>query len=276
MPRIGATSLAFPDFHGATRRLVLANLTAYFVLALAGLAFPSVTRDFIGWLVFDPYRFVHGAIWQPITYSLIHRTGAVLGTALELLSLWCLAGILESFHGAKWVTSIFGFSALGTTFAATAIWGAGTALGSSFVLAPVPLYGCFGGIFGLLVALGLLHGDLEFFLFPLPIAIKVRYLAMISGLIAIAMLFGAQKQYAFSQLGGALAAWMYIRMAPRRGVSFVVSEQWYGMRNRYYRWKRKRAARKFEVYMRSQGKTVRFDGNGRQIDEDHDDKTRWN
>jgi hypothetical protein len=56
----------------------------------------------------------------------------------------------------------------------------------------------------------------------------------------------------------------------------VFSEQWYGMRNRYYRWKRRRAARKFEVYMRSQGKTVRFDGQGRQIDDDADDKKRWN
>jgi hypothetical protein len=56
----------------------------------------------------------------------------------------------------------------------------------------------------------------------------------------------------------------------------VFSEQWYSMRNRYYRWKRRRAARKFEVYMRAQGKTVRFDGQGRQIDDDADDKKRWN
>jgi hypothetical protein len=47
------------------------------------------------------------------------------------------------------------------------------------------------------------------------------------------------------------------------------------MRNFYYRWRRRRAARKFEVYMRSQGRTVRFDSKGRQID-DQDDKSRWN
>jgi hypothetical protein len=56
----------------------------------------------------------------------------------------------------------------------------------------------------------------------------------------------------------------------------VLSEGWYGLRNRYYRWKRRRAARKFEVYMRSQGRTVKFDGQGRLIDEDPDDKKRWN
>ena len=274
MARIGTTPFAFPDFHGATRRLILVNLAAYFALALTGLAFPSITRDIVGWLVFYPNHFVHGAIWQPLTYSLIHPTGAILGTVFELLSLWFLAGLLESLHGDSWVMSLYGFSVLGTALAATAIYGGSAVL--NYSLAVAPLYGCFGGIFGLLVAIGILHGDMQFMLFPLPIGIKARYLAVIYGLIAIAMLFGEQRLYAFSQLGGALAAWMYIRMAPRRGVSFAVSERWYGFRNSYYRWKRKRAARKFEVYMKSQGRTVRFDGNGRQIDEDHDDKTRWN
>ena len=100
---------------------------------------------------------------------------------------------------------------------------------------------------------------------------------MIYALIAIAMLFGEQRMYAFAQLGGALAGLLFIRLRPApRHSRFVFSEKFYGLRNRYYRWKRRRAARKFEVYMRSQGRTVRFDGQGRQIDEDHDDKKRWN
>ena len=72
----------------------------------------------------------------------------------------------------------------------------------------------------------------------------------------------------------ALAGLIFVRMAPRRGVNFLVSESWYGLRNRYYRWKRRKAARKFEVYMRKQGRTVHLDGQGRQIDDD--DKKRWN
>jgi hypothetical protein len=64
-------------------------------------------------------------------------------------------------------------------------------------------------------------------------------------------------------------------MAPRRGVSFVFSETWFTLRNRYYRWKRRRASRKFEVYMRSQGRNVRVDGYGRPLDKD-DDKKHWN
>ena len=139
----------------------------------------------------------------------------------------------------------------------------------------MPLYGCFGGIFGLLAAIGLLYGDVEFMLFPLPIGIKARYLAIIYALIAVAMLFGQQRLYAFAQLGGALAGLLYVRLAPRRGASFALSESWYGLRNRYYRWKRRRAARKFEVYMRRQGRPVKYRRSGRN-DRDPDDKKRWN
>jgi membrane associated rhomboid family serine protease len=139
-----------------------------------------------------------------------------------------------------------------------------------------PLYGCFGGVFGLLAAIGLLYGDVQFMLFPLPIGIKARYLVLIYALISIAMLFGQERMYAFAQLGGALAGLVYVRMAPRRGASFMFSESWYGLRNRYYRWKRRRAARKFEVYMRRQGRTVKFDGQGKLLDDDPDDKKRWN
>jgi hypothetical protein len=108
------------------------------------------------------------------------------------------------------------------------------------------------------------------------IGIKARYLAIIYGLVAIAMLFGQQRMYAFAQIGGAIAGMIFVRTAPRRGISFAMSESWYGMRNRFYRWKRRRAAKKFEVYMRRQGRTVRFDGQGRVIHEDQDDRSRWN
>ncbi len=271
MPRLGSTPFSFPDFRGATRRLVVVNLAAFFVLAVAGLAMPGWTGQAAGWLTFQPGFFLHGALWQPFTYSLVHPS--LIGTLFELLSLWFLAGFLESLHGDAWITGLYIVSVLGTALAGALLYLAG--VGLNLAILPVPLYGCFGGIFGLLLAIGLLYGDTEFLLF-FTIGIKARYMAIIFGLIAIAMLFGEQKLYAFAQLGGALAGYLYIRMAPRRGFHFAFSESWYGLRNRYYRWKRRRAARKFEVYMRAQGRTVRFDGNGQKIDKDQDDKSRWN
>jgi hypothetical protein len=51
-------------------------------------------------------------------------------------------------------------------------------------------------------------------------------------------------------------------------VAFGFGEQYFGMRNAYYRAKRRRAARKFEVYMGKQGRTVHFDKEGRYVDPD--------
>lgn len=271
MRRIGSSPFSFPEFKGATRTLVFVNLGAYFVLLLVQFASTETANAIARLLTFDPMAFLHGFLWQPLTYSLVHF--GILSTLFELLSLWFLAGFLENLHTSNWVNGLYAISVLGTAAAALVIYLCSVPLGYHLPL--IPLYGCFGGIFGMLVAIGILYGDMEFLLF-FTIGIKARYMAIIYGLIAVAMLFGPLGMYAFAQLGGALAGFLWIRMAPRRGISFVLSERWYSLRNAYYRWKRRRAARKFEVYMRKQGRTVRFDGNGRIIEEDQDDKKRWN
>lgn len=264
----------FPEFSGATRRLVLANLITFFALLVLGFAAPTTARLIYGLFSFVPESFLHGYLWQPFTYSFIH-TG-VVQTLFELLSLWFLLGFLEPYRGSSWVTSLYAASVLGTALAAAAMYEVADKIGGQATFGPASVvYGCFGGIFGLLVAIGVLYGDTEFMMFFI-INIKARYMAVIYALIAFAMLFGQSKLYAFAQLGGAVAGLLYIRFAPKRGLSFAASEWMYGMRNGYYRWKRRRAGRKFEIYMKKQGRTVRLDGRGRQIDDEPTDRSRWN
>lgn len=264
----------FPEFKGATRRLILLNLISFFSLLVLGFASPTTARLLFNLFSFIPETFLHGYLWQPFTYSFMH--GGLLQTLFELLSLWFLLGFLEAYRDASWVTSLYAASVLGTAVTAAAIYQIADRFSPAVFAGPGDLLsGCFGGIFGLLVAIGVLYGDTEFMMF-FVINIKARYLAAIYALIAFAMLFGQSKLYAFAQLGGALAGLLFIRFAPRRRVSFGLSEWIYGLRNRYYRWKRRRAGRKFEVYMKKQGRTIRLDSRGRQIDEDHDDRSRWN
>lgn len=253
---------------------MLWNLGAYFVLLLVTMARLVDPGAILAHFALNPPYFAAGELWQPITYSLIHP--GLLGTLFELLSLWFLAGFLEPMHGARWLDGLYVVSVLGAAFTAVIIYEIGFHLGSPQPL--VAITGCLGGIFGLLTAIALLHGDVQFQMF-FVIGIKAKYLAIIYTLVALAETFGEQRIYAFAQLGGALAAVIYVRMAPRRGFGFVLSERWYGLRNGYYRWKRRRAASKFQVYMKKQGRTVKFDGQGRLIDEDdvkHDDRKRWN
>jgi hypothetical protein len=121
----------------------------------------------------------------------------------------------------------------------------------------------------MLAAFAVLFGEQQFFLFPLPIGIKAKYLVLIYLLISIAMLFGGGSILPIVvYLSGGLLGFIYARHARRRGVSSAASEKLYGLRNSYYRWKRRRAARKFEVYMRKHNREVRFDHEGRYIDPD--------
>src|SRR5581483_1950972 len=66
----------------------------------------------------------------------------------------------------------------------------------------------------------------------------------------------------FAHLGGALFGYLYLKFLPRRGLSYATSEKYFGIRNSYYRWKRRRAARKFEVYMRNHDRADYFDEHG--------------
>lgn len=241
MPRLSSGVLGFPEFRGFTRSLVLWNLAAFFLLLILGAVSKPTAGVLTAFLALLPADVLHGWIWQLVTYSVIHA--GILGTAFELLSLWFLGSFLEANHGPRWLAEIFFFSILGAGIAAVALY---LAMPSGEVV----LYGCYGGIFGLLIAFGVLYADMEFMMFPLPMTIKAKYLVAVYMLIALAMLFSSQRVFAFSQLGGALFGFLYIKLAPRRGFAFASTESIYGLRNRYYRWKRRRAARKFEVYMR--------------------------
>lgn len=269
MPRT-AGILNFPDFRGFTRSLILWNLGAYFVLLLLHVVAAPMANEVVRFGALIPPYFLHGYVWQVITYCFIHD--GILGTALELLSLWFLGSFLEANHGPRWLAELFFISVIGAGL---------TAIGLSLLMRSDPfstfaITGCFGGIFGLLVAFGVLYGDMEFMMFPLPMTMKAKYLVMVYMLIAVASVFSSNRVYALAQLGGALAGFLYIKAAPRRGYAIATSERYFGLRNSYYRWKRRRAAKKFEVYMRKQNRDVHFDSEGRYqgSEKDPNDK-RW-
>ncbi len=262
-----SNQLAFPAFRGATRKLILLNLTAFFVmLAASAFRIEPAVHFFALWPL-DSQALFHGAWWQPLTYSFVHPS--ILGTFFELLSIWFLAGFLESERGESWIATLYAVSVLGSAGAALLLRLVG-------IQSTAPLTGSFGGIFGLLVALGVLYGDTQFSLM-LVINMRARTMAIIYGLIALAMLFTEQRSYAFAQLGGAIAGWLFIKWGPRRGFFFELSEAWFSLRNSFYRRKRRNAAKKFEVYMKKQGRTIRVNGAGQPLDDiDENDKSRWN
>ena len=216
-----------------------------------------------GLLALTPRAVAHGYVWQLVTYAFVHR--GILEALFNLLSLWFIASYIEEVKGSRWLTEIYFLAVVGGALIATAL---------SFT--PIPRLspldyasGAQAGIFGLLAAFAVLFGEQQFFLFPLPIGIKAKYLVLIYLLIAIASLFGGGSILPLVvYLAGGLIGFIYARQARGRGLSFAASERVYGLRNEYYRWKRRRAARKFEVYMRKHNRDVHFDHEGRYVDPD--------
>jgi membrane associated rhomboid family serine protease len=133
--------------------------------------------------------------------------------------------------------------------------------------------GASGGVYGLLLAFGMLYGDREIFMFPFPFSMKAKYLVGILILLVIFATFQrSQGGIAnFAHLGGLLFGFIYIKFLFRRGILIGASEQYFGLRNSYYRWKRRRTAKKFEVYMSKHDRKVTFDDHGNYIPpDDHD------
>ncbi len=262
MPRSGPISLSLPAFEGTTRKLILANVVTFFAIILLHWLAPRVADLLRSHLLLEPRAVSHGEIWQLFTYSFVDDS--LLGVLFGMLTLWFIGSLLEPSFGGRWLgelyfSSVIGGAALASVISFTHIFG----------LRPdVAAAGCWSGVFGLMIAIAMIFGDQEFLLWFL-VRIKAKYMVAIYILIAVALLLKQSDSFnALLQLSGALSGYLYVKFAPRRGFAFGFSERYFGLRNNYYRWKRRRAARKFEVYMRKQNREVHFDKDGRYVDPD--------
>ncbi len=274
MPRSGPISLSLPQFTGTTRRLVLVNVAVFFGLGVLQWISPRFQMVLMRLLVLQPRMVAHGAVWQLGTYAFVHE--GILGILFGMLTLWFTGSMLEAAMGSRWVGELYAVSVIGGALLASLVSFSGV-----FGLGPDGFaIGAWAGIFGLLVAIAMKFGDQEFLLW-FVLRIKAKYMVTIYILIAMAVLLkGGDRFGALLQLLGAMCGFLFVRFAPRRGLAGGASERYFGARNDFYRWKRRRAARKFEVYMRRQNREVHFDKDGRYVEpndpvrRDPEDK-RW-
>lgn len=274
MPRSGPISLSLPSFSGATRGIIVANLVVFFALALLHWLAPGLTLVLLSHFRLRPVAIPHGEIWQLFTYCFIND--GVLNIAFAMLTLWFIGYLLEEGRGARWLWELYAASAIGGAAIASAI-----AFTRILGMRPDAVVGsgAWAGISGLMIAVGMLFGDQEFYLW-FVLRLKAKYMVAIFILVALGLFLKESDSFgALLILMGALSGFLFTRFAPRRGLAFGASEQYFGVRNGYYRWKRRRAARKFEVYMRKQNREVHFDKDGRYINPDEERKNpsdrRW-
>ena len=181
MPRSGPITMTFPPFAGATRKLVLVNVAVFFTLALLAWIAPGLGQLLTAGLALEPARFLTGMLWQPVTYAFVHM--GITDILFGMLTLWFTGSLLEGAYGSRWLYELFFSSSIGGAVLASAI-----TLTHVFGLDPrYPAVGAWAGVFGLLVAIGMIFGEQEFLLF-FVLRLKAKYMVTIYILIAIAVL----------------------------------------------------------------------------------------
>jgi membrane associated rhomboid family serine protease len=269
MHRGQTMTLSFPPFTYWVKRIVIACTAIYVLTIVLGLLSTGAVNFLRQYFSLVPWLVVHrGMAWQLVTYSLLHEN--LWHVLLNMLTLWMFGSQEEMDWGARKFLEFYLFCVIGAGL---------ITVGVSYIphigMNPLtPTLGASGGVYGVLVAFGMLYGEREIFMFPFPISIKAKYLIwIIVLLVVISTLQPSQGGVAnFAHLGGLLFGFLYVKFLPRRGLMFAGSEKYFSFRNSYYRWKRRRAARKFEVYMRDHNQTVQFDEHGNYIPPDESGK----
>ena len=275
----GPITLSLPPFRGVTRRIVLIALVLFLISVLLGLFLPELAWHLGVFTSLTPRLAAHGLIWMLVTYPFSPLKMGLVSEAFALLSLWFFGSTLEDERGSRWLGEFFLASTIGGGLLASLLSYAAAA-GHMAELDPSHMTSVpWPVVLALLLAFARFHGDAElrvYFVIP----IKAKFLAAIYMLFYLASaLIGGDRFGAMVAVCVALSAYLYLRFAPQRGVRFAGSERWFSLRNAYYRAKRKRAAKKFAVYMKKQGKETNIDTSGRYIDpngvpRDPNDK-RW-
>src|SRR5580692_3016212 len=225
----------------AIKWLLISNIGIYLLQFFGGLAGAgAVITYYFGLRPLDVVS--HFFIWQVVTYMFLH--GGVFHIAFNMFALWVFGVPLEQAFGTRNFLNFYFLCGIGAGICVT--------LGASLFGNPaIPTIGSSGAIYGILMASAVLWPDqiiLMFFLFP----IKLRYYVMVVGAIAFLGTFNqASGVNDFAHLSGLGFGYLYVKMRRVRGFRFDPV----GMaREKYKAWKLARAKRRFQVYLKKNGR----------------------
>ena len=271
--------LALPPFRGWLRRLVIFSTSIYIVILLLMSFAPSLGKTIVVLGLLSHDTVLRGWYWQPLTYGFVNVDP--LNFVLAMLGVYFLGGAVESEMGSRRFVQLY----IGSLVLAGL---GGIALSFIPRIADGAAFGPGPAANAILMAFFLLHPNASIVPIPIPIQIPVRYIVIFAAAIQtaylllnhfalfyIVQLLGLAAGYAlFLLLSSRRVARVPVRGVMGRGLSDGVpvggrAEASQGpltrLKNAYYKWKRRRAARKFEVYMREHNRDVKFDEHGNFI-----------
>ena len=263
--RYSSYEMGLPPFRGAVRQIIIVSTLIYAVLLLLISFQPDVAKVVFALGVLHPDGIHRGWVWQFATYAFMYQDP--LDFLLSLVGIYFIGGAVEDQIGSRRFYGLF--------FGSLIVAGvAGYLLSLTGVIAQGGAVGSGAAADAILMVFYLLNRNAPIMLFPIPIQIPVKWIVV--GIAAIETAYLLLSHFALQfcvVLLGLGAGYLWYIMFLRRQGSIGLSERIYGIRNAYYRWKRRRAAKKFQVYMRKHDRTVYFDeyGNYKPPDDKRDD-----
>jgi membrane associated rhomboid family serine protease len=257
MARNVYSSMGFPPFRGAVRQIILGSLAIYVVILLLMSFAQPVGLAVLDHGILDPAHIRQGWVWQFVTYAFMYVDP--LQFALSLLGIYFLGGAVEERIGSSRLYGLFFGSVILSAVA-------GFALSLTHVIAQGAAMGSGAAANAILMTFYLFNRGAPIMLFPIPIQIPVKWIVLFTAAIEVAyLLLSHFALFYFILLLGLGAGYVWYSLFLTRKTTLGLSEKYFSLRNSYYRWKRRRAARKFEVYMRDHDRTVTFDEHGNYI-----------
>jgi membrane associated rhomboid family serine protease len=264
MARNVSFELGLPPFRGAVRQIILGSLAIYVVILLLVSFAPAIGQTILMFGTLDPDRVREGWIWQFVTYAFMYVDP--LNFVLSLAGVYFLGYAVEERIGFSRFYGLF----FGSLFLSGLL---GFALSFTRVIAQGPAFGSGAAANAILMVFYLYNREAPIMLFPIPIQIPVKWIVIAAAAIETAyLLLNHFALFYCVLLLGFAAGYAWYALLLNRRASLGLSERFYGMRNSYYRWKRRRAARKFEVYMKQHDRQVHFDEHGNYIPPEDDRK----
>jgi membrane associated rhomboid family serine protease len=188
----------------AVLQLLVANIAMYVVQTLSG---GGLILTFALWPVGEfPYPGVDGLVgfhpWQLITYAFLHDPGSIVHLLLNMFALFMFGRDVEMRLGTRRFLVLY-FAAV-LTAGLVQLW----VVTANAPQDLVPTLGASGGVFGVLLAFGVLFPKRRVFVLPIPVPIPAWLLVL--GYAAIELtsgVFGTFQGVAhFAHLGGMIGA----------------------------------------------------------------------
>lgn len=198
-----------PKLPPVTQALLIANALVFLLqMAVGDAALAKLMLWPIGDGTYDPsspgYHFLP---WQLLTYGFMH--GSFTHMLFNMIALYMFGAALEYTWGAKRFLTYYLVCVVGAGLLQLLVgWWTMSNGGNAY-----PTVGASGGVFGLLLAYGMLFPNHRLMLLFPPIPMKARTFVILYGAIELMLGFtGLQPDVAhFAHLGGMLFGWLLIR-----------------------------------------------------------------